>query len=364
MNKIITIVSILLTIVALAVVALTAGCSKKASEQKNVNFILNFERDPQLDVPLDVRVNKASDKWWFYDNFSFVTRVSNIGNILMVAEIGRCLDPDADQKVTKTFNMRFFDGLRWNEVGSYSEPDVITEMKMISGNPQMSFVWAEAHSRGSIQYQAVGAQRVIMDFQNLLPLYGYSEGDRIKRSYDYGEGRLQIGDSVWMGFMFHEMINVKGNNKCIDDMPDFVRKNSFRLFGQTSAGKTIIASVDLNNDEYTAHRSFFAILDLERNQVAEGAPLLTNGNADFKPVPHYEDGLLPHFVQIDSGDKIGVRADLWIDKDRYDPLPDGSVRTGVWGNAVYWNHREKLWGVLDHYQTPKADTTFLMGTMQ
>ncbi|MBU1319038.1 MAG: hypothetical protein KKH67_07560 [candidate division Zixibacteria bacterium] len=362
-----TLVSVTFMLVVFAT-AFLSGCSEDTSQTgKTPNFVFKYEQDPELLEPLDVPVEKATDEWWFYDNFSFVGRISDVGNILMVAEIGRCLDPGGDPKVIKTFDMRFFDGLRWNSVGTHSDPDVITEMKTISASPQMSFVWSDSlnlHSRGSLRYRMTNGREIVMDFQNLLPLYGYSSEDDLKRSYDCGEGRLQIGDSVWLGYMFHEMINVRGNNKCEGNMPDFNPQNCYRLFGKTSGGKTIIASVDLNNDKDITHNSFFTLCDREGCQMAEGATTFTNGNANFRPVPYYEGGLLPHFVQIYSGDKINVQVDLWIDKDRYDPLADGWVRSGVFGNAVFWNRREKLWGILDHYQIPNSDTTALLGTMR
>ncbi len=350
-----------ITLLIFSVIAISLGCSSESYEvEKGDGVNMDVTPDSQAQVPLDVSVDDANDEWWFYDNFSFVGRVSTVGNILLVAEIGRCLDPGSDQKVTKTFRCKLFDGTEWGTVGSYVEADVIKRMGTISNNPEMEFLWLDGHRSGTLRYLSPKYGHVIVDFMDLETFYSISGDDNFKRTYSGGLGRIEYRDSVFEGQMFHEMINIRGNNKCKGRMPDFDPQNLYRVFAQTSGGKTIIASVDINNPQDKIGNAFFTILDGPTYKMADGITRIRNRNADFRKIPGY-DQPLPHYREIYSGDSINVRLDLWVDKDVWMMSGDGLAHTGVFGNAVFWNRREKVWGIVDHYQNPQLDTLELMG---
>jgi hypothetical protein len=345
-----------------SVVLILFGCSSGSWQvEKTSGVDVDVVPDAQAIVPLDVSVDDADDEWWFYDNFSFVGRVSTTGNILLVAEIGRCLDPDSDEKVTKTFRCRFFDGSKWTSLGSYTEPDVIEEMKTISISPEVDFLWIEPNRAGTLRCLDRYRGWVIVDFIDIETFYSMSSEGNLKRTYSGGLGRLQIRDTVWEGQIFHEMINIRGNNECMGNMPEFDPQNLYRLFLQTSAGKTIIASIDMNDPDDRIGNAFFTILTGSTYKMADGIGRITNRNADFRKIAGF-DQLLPHYMEIFSGDSINVRLDLWVDKDRWDVVGGIHARTGIFGNAVFWNRREKAWGVIDHYQNPALDTLALMGS--
>jgi hypothetical protein len=338
-----------------------SGCSSESWEVEKTDGVnMDVKPDPEAMIPLEVVVDDADDQWWFYDNFSFVGRVSSIGNLLLVAEIGRCLDPGSDPKVTKTFRCRTFDGTSWRTVGSYSEPDVITEMATISTNPGMDFLWLESHRSGTFKYLSREMGPVIVDFKDMETFYSLSSEGNFKRTYAGGLGRVQFGDSLWEGQMFYEMMNIRGNNRCRGNMPDFNSQNLYRLFAQTSAGKTIIASVDMNNPQDRIGNAFFTILDGATYKTADGIGRIANRNADFRPIQGYRLPL-PHHMEIYSGDSINVRLVMWVDKDVWTMSGDGVASTGVFGNALFWNRREKVWGLVDHYQNPQLDTLELVG---
>jgi hypothetical protein len=348
----------ILAVFSLAMMACSDGSLEVV---KKDSLDLNYEQDPGMMIPLDVSVDDATDDWWFHDNITFVGRISGKGNIILVAEIDRCLGDDGDDKVTKTFDCRFYDGNKWTKLSGYTERDVIKEMKTISTNPQMQFHWIEPYEAGTLWLLTTDGRVVVIDFQGMKPYYSLTNDIDFKRTYSSGLGMLQVGDSIWQGQAFHEMINARGNNRCTDEMPDFDPGNSFRVFGQTSGGKTLIASVDTRNPSDVTHNSFFTICNIEKCRMAEGEVGITNANSDFRNVDGYE-GYTPHFIDIYSGDSINVRLHLWTDKDEYDVLGDGWSRTGFFGNAIFWNRREKIWGVLDHYQPAVIDTTELMGS--
>ena len=348
----------ILFVFAMTVATFVLSCSESSIEfERSEGVNMKYDQNPRLMKPLEIAVDEASDDWWFYDNFSFVTRQSAVGNLFIVAEIGRCLD---DGDVTKTFDCRRFDGSEWGTVLTYSEPDVIKEMKTISKNPQMELIWIDPNKSGSVRMQLPDGIYVILDFQNLEPFYSISNEIDFKRTYASGLGWLQIGDTIWEGRMFYEMINVRRNNECEGEMPDFNPTNQYRFFGQTAAGKTVIASIDLADATNNTHQSFFSILDGGICKVAYGAGLLRSSAKDFREVPGYS-GVLPHYFEMYSGDSINVRLDLWTDKDEYDVLERGWTRTGAFGNAVFWNRREKVWGLMDYYQKPGVDTLSIVG---
>ncbi len=348
-------------IALLPLIATLFGCSSGSWEvEKTSGVNIDVVPDSQAVAPMDVAVDDADDEWWFYDNFSFVGRVAQIGNILLVAEIGRCLDPDGDPKVTKTFRCRFFDGAEWSTIGSYTEPDVIEEMRTISISQEMDFLWIEPNRSGTLRYLNRYRGWVIVDFMDMESFYSLSSKGNFKRTYSGGLGRLQIRDTIWEGQMFHEMINIRGDNRCKGNMQAFDPQNLYTVFAQSSAGKTIIASIDMNNPNDRVGNAFFTILTGSLYETADGFGRIRNRNADFRQVMGFEQPL-PHYVEIFSGDSINVRLDLWVDKDRWDILGDGHARTGVFGNALFWNRREKAWGVVDHYQNPALDTLALMG---
>ncbi len=354
------------TMLLVTLACLVSGCTGESVRiDKPQSVDMQFEQDPQMLAPLNVPVAAADDDWWFYDNLTFVGRVHGIGNIILVAEIGRCLDPGSRARVTKTFRCKFYDGKKWVEITSYSEPDVITEMKTISINPQMELSWRKPQESGTLKCLALSGGWISVDFIELKPYYSFGDGVNLKRSYASGLGRLNIRDSVVQGQMFYEMINTRGNNRCNDDIPGFRPENYSRIFAQTAAGKTIIASVDIGNPDDQTHNCFFTICDVEVCKMAQGCALVSSANKIFARSDRF-DGYIPQFVSIYSGDSINVQIDLWIekDKDEWDKLGDGWMRSGGYGNAVFWNRREKAWGLIDRFQSEESDTLKIMGAIR
>lgn len=339
---------------------LSCGGDDTVQIEQREGVTMDYEPTRADLVPLNVSVAQADDPWWFHDRFRFVGRMSTIGNILLIAEFDRYLDPGGSPKVMKAFRISYFNGSEWEELGTYEGEDVIQEMSVISSTPKMDFFWVDKGRSGSMRYLSFGRGTIIIDFKDIVAFQSYGDGEDFKRTYGCGDGRIEIRDTVFMGKMFHEFINVRLDEPWEGEgHPEFGAENRFTAFSQTSAGKTVIASVDMNAFNESIHNPFFAIFDGTQYSVAEGE-MVTNYNADFRMHDEY-GGYLPHFMQIYSGDSINVTLELWVNKDKWFNTSDGWAISGVWGNAVFWNRREKAFGIVEHYHNPEIDTLQLKG---
>jgi len=342
------------------VIALLLGCgSEKVKIEQREGVRMDYKPTRSDLIPLNVSVDDATDPWWFHDCFMFVSRISDIGNILMVAEFDRYLNPGDDPKVTKQFRLSRFDGTSWQEIDFWEGPDVISKMDMISSTPKINFFWADKDKSASIRYLSLTGGATVIDLKDLVAYTSYGNGTDYKHTYAAGIGRVEHRDTVIEGRMFHEFINVRLDEPWDGKRPSLGAENRFTAFIQTAASKTIIASVDMNEYNDAVHNPFFAMLHGSKYYIAEGS-MITNFNADFKSDSQF-GGQLPHFIQIYSGDSINVTLEFWIENDKWDTISDGWARTGVWGNTVFWNRREKAYGITKHYHDPGVDSLQLLG---
>jgi hypothetical protein len=351
-------ITVLLSLLVVATMIATSCSDRTSRVIKKTAIDVPYTPDTTDMEPLHVPVATASDQWWFRDNYTFLGRFRDVGNFIFAADIDRCLDPANETRITKSVDCRFFNSQDWSVFAHYSIEDSVSELAHISVDSRMSYFESDDRTKGSFSLRFAGDRTATADYIQMGPYYCLTDDKSFKHVFSSGKGRLQIGDSVWTGIMFHEMLNVRGNNGCTGETPSFEPSNYFRLYAGTAAGKTIIASIDDN--KYTAHNNFFAICDPLECKMGQGDIGMTNLNTDFRKVDGY-DGFLPHFVDIFSGDSLNVRMQVWVDKDRYDVLDNGYVRSGFFGNCVFWNRREKTWGVMEHYQPPSADTIDLIG---
>ncbi len=349
-------VKLTVTLVALALLAF--GCSRKPAEVSfdGVEGIVstNHSVDQSAIIPDEVTFKSDFKHFTIIEHLVFLGERDTVRRALTVT-LRRALNDNEFIRAERDFTGFVFDGSYWQALPYTKARHDSTRVDIGYDFPSGGLDWEPGHKSGRLRYNWRGV-KIGVEISGLVAVQSNKSGEANRRSHAIGSGVMTFGADTLTGTVFYEMIQLDGYNpiRKVEAGIEYTNYDWVVLTGND--GSALIASSDSTTTGDKILKNFVVRRDSGSLTFADGsAKVRINSDGLTRDRKIYDTIALKKSLSVPELN-VGFNVDLIEPRIFY---TSGYCLSVVSGNLENAGKSIPVWGIIEHWQQPKADGAIL-----
>ena len=344
--------------ICLLIAQLLIGCGNGHDEtrlDKAAGFVTrDHQLPPEVLLPVPARVDWEFDLYYLEEHLVFLPVGSESPRALTVSFRYALNDSDY-RRAERDFSGFYFDGKGWRGL-----PYTRARQDSVSLLKQRDYyfgglVWNDSRQSGLFYYDR-NRIALQLEFEQLLPVQSYRADSTRVCVHAVGHGRLTTPSDTLSGLVYYRLTQLEGYNPITKRGAGLDAINNDWLALVTESGEPLLAVADSDSSLNQLHRNFLAYRVGDSLRYAEGSDQVRVVSSLIRRDPKIYDYLaLEKSVRLPE---LGVELTLKLTESRFF-YTSGFCLALIEGELRQDDRRQTIWGLLEHWQPPKADPASL-----
>jgi len=349
-----------ITIFALAVsllALLTAGCSKKSSEVPfdgvSGAVSTNHVVDQSAIIPDSITFKSELQRFTVIEHLVFLGERDTVRRAVTVT-FRRVLNDNEFIRAERDFSGFVFDGSYWQALPYTKARHDSSRVDIGYNFPSGGLDWDAGHKSGRMHYNWRGV-KVGVEFSGIEAVQSNTNGEINQRSHGIGKGVMTFGADTLAGTVIYELIQVDGYNP-INKVNAGIEYTNYDWVALLDGETTLIASSDSTTGSDKILKNFAVLQGNSGLSFADGsAKVRINSDGLTRDRKIYDTIALKKSLTVPELN-LSFSVDLVEPRIFY---TSGYCLSVVSGTLEHAGSTKSVWGIVEHWQQPKADGSVL-----
>jgi len=305
-------------------------------------------------VPAEVRLDSDHKNYSLIENFVFLARQDTLRNAV-VFTFRRALKDNKFIRAERDFSGFILESPYWQALPYTKMRHEAQQLEQQAPFTFGGLEWTTPAKSGIIRYNWRGIS-LEMEFADLQPVHLNTNGGDRKRAHGIGTGLLRYKGSEVRGTVIYELIQIEGYN-IIDKTGTGIEFTNYDwLAVKTESGATIVASADSTTAGDRLLKNFVVIDRDGGIAAAEGSEHVRIRSEDLQRDRKIFEWLANR--KIVAVGELGLDLNVAFHDARLFYTSGFAIAEAI-GNAQLDGISTTAWGIVQHWQQPKADPEVL-----
>ncbi len=305
-------------------------------------------------VPTEVRLDAKHKNYSIIENFVFLARQDTLRSAVAFT-FRRALKDNKFIRAERDFSGFILESPFWQALPYTKMRHEAQQLEQQAPFTFGGLEWTAPAKSGIIRYNWRGIS-LEMEFTDLQPVQLNTNGSERRRAHGIGIGLLRYKGSEIRGTVIYELIQLEGFN-IIDKSGTGIEFTNYDwLAVKTESGGTIIASADSTTEGDRLLKNFVVIDRDGGIAAAEGSEHVRIGSAEIQRDRKIFEWLANR--KIVAVGELGLDLNVAFHDARLF-YTSGFAIAEVIGNVQLEGISTTAWGIVQHWQQPKADSEVL-----
>ena len=344
---------------ALLVLALLSfGCSRKPAEIRfdgAVGIIsTNHAVDQSAIIPEEVTFKSDFKHFAIIEHLVFLGERDTVRRAVTVT-FRRALNDNEFIRAERDFSGFVFDGSYWQALPYTKARHDSTHLEIGYDFPSGGLDWEPGRQSGRLHYNWRGV-KIGVEISGLVAAQNNKSGEANRRAHAIGSGVMTFGADTLSGTVVYEMIQVDGYNPInkVEAGIEYTNYDWVVLSGND--GSVVIASSDSTTAGDKILKNFVVFRDADSLRFGDGsAKVRINSDGLTRDRKIYDTIALKKSLSVPDLN-VAFNVDLVEPRIFY---TSGYCLSVVIGNLESAGKTVPVWGLIEHWQQPKADGSIL-----
>lgn len=349
-----------ITIFALAVTLqalLATGCNKKAAEAPfdgvSGTVSTNHAVDQGSIIPDSITFKSDLHHFTMIEHLVFLGERDTMRRAVTVT-FRRVLNDNEFIRGERDFSGFVFDGSYWQALPYTKARHDSSRIDIGYNLPSGGLDWDPGRESGRLHYNWRGVQ-VGVEISGLKAVQSNTHGDVNRRSHAIGNGVMTFGADTLQGTVIYELLQVDGYNP-INKVNAGIEYTNYDWIALVDDGTTVLASSDSTTTGDKILKNFALIQTVGGVSFADGSAMVRiNSDGLTRDRKIYDTIALKKSLTIPELN-LAFSVDLVEPRIFY---TSGYCLSVVSGTLDIAGSTKTVWGIIEHWQQPKADGSVL-----
>jgi len=346
------------TLLLLVPALLWLGCSGKPAEIRfdgvEGTISTNHTVDQGVIVPDEIKFKSNFKHFAVIEHLAFIGERDTVRRAITVT-FRRVLNDNEFIRAERDFSGFVFDGSYWQALPYTKARHDSTRIDIGYDFPSGGLDWEPGRQTGRLHYNWRGV-KVGVEISGLVAVQSNRSGDVNRRSHAIGRGVMTFGADTLAGTVVYEMIQLDGYNPInkVDAGVEYTNYDWVVLSG--NEGSVVIASSDSTTAGDKILKNFVVFRGADSLRIGDGsAKVRINSDGLTRDRKIYDTIALKKSLSVPE-------LNLAFNLDLVEPrifYTSGYSLAVVSGNLDNAGKAVPVWGIIEHWQQPKADGSVL-----